>query len=261
VPQDAQQQQRIHVSPGQHGHHRWLEVAGGIQQRRHRCRARGLDDELGPFQAQQQRLRQRLLGHGTDVVDQLPDQSERHVAGAADGDPVGHGRHRGQRHRVPGRERGGIGGRTRCLHPDEADVGPQRLDRDRHPGQQSSPAGAHDDRAHLRALFEYFQTERALPRHDIGMVEGMDEHRTGVDGVLDGGDQRLVHRQAREADLGPVPLRGGDLGQRRSRRHEDGRPGAEQGRGERHPLGMVTRAGGHDPGGPFGGAQVGDAHV
>ena len=106
---------------------------------------------------------------------------EGHVARAADRDAVGHRRHRrpaatgpagGQRGRV---RRGALG-----LHADHPDVGRQRLDRDRDAGEQPAAAGADDDGAHVRALLEDLQADRALPGDDVGVVERVDEHRAGL---------------------------------------------------------------------------------
>ena len=55
--------------------------------------------------------------------------------------------------------------------------GRQRLHRDRDAGEQPAPAHAHDERAHLGALLQDLQADRALARDDVGVVEGVDEHR------------------------------------------------------------------------------------
>ena len=48
------------------------------------------------------------------------------------------------------------------------------------PGQQPAAAGADHDRAHLRALLQDLQADRALPGDDVRVVERVDEHRAGL---------------------------------------------------------------------------------
>lgn len=60
----------------------------------------GLDDELGPLQAQQQGAGERVLRHRADLVKQFADDAEGDVAGAADLDAVGHRDRVVDRHRV-----------------------------------------------------------------------------------------------------------------------------------------------------------------
>ena len=79
----------------------------------------------------------------------------------------------------PGIGRGALG-----LHPHHAYVGAQRLDRDRHPGQQPAAAGGHQHGAYVGCLLEDLEPERALPRDDVDVVEGVDQHRTGLVGEL-----------------------------------------------------------------------------
>ncbi len=60
-------------------------------------RAGRLDDQLGPLQQVEQGLGEHLLAHRRELVDQLGDDRERHVARAADRDAVGHRGHPVQR--------------------------------------------------------------------------------------------------------------------------------------------------------------------
>ncbi len=129
------------------------------------------------------------------------------------------------------------------------------------PRGQAAAADAHDDRAHLGALLQDLQPQRALARDDVGVVEGVDEDGAGPLRVLLGRRQRLVDHLAVQPHLGAVLPGGRDLGQRRPDRHEDGGADAQQGRGEGHSLGVVARAGGDHARGPFLGGEPGDPHV
>lgn len=158
-------------------------------------------------------------------------------------------------------QRGRIAGRARRLHPDDPHIGPDRLDRHRDARRETAAADAHDDGPHLGALFEDLQPHRALPGDDVRVVEGVDEDRTGLLGVLLRGGQRLVHHMPVQPDLGPVLTGRGHLRQRRPDRHEDRRPYAEQRRRECDTLRMVSGARGDDPGRPLHRRQTRDTYV
>ena len=182
--------------------------------------------------------------------------------GRGDGDPVGHRRHRvGSGHRPAGGERAGERGGPLGLHGDHPDVRTAGLDRGRDPRDQAPAPGADDDRGDVRALVEDLQADRALPGDDVGVLEGVDEHRSGPLGVLGGGHERLGEGLPAEPDLGAVGAGGRDLGQRRGLGHEDGGRSAQQPRGQRHALRVVAGAGGDDPAGPLGVGQPRDARV
>ena len=68
---DVQQHQRVDVAAGQHRDHGRREQLRVRHDRRHRGHPGRLDDELRAFQAQQHRLRQLILRHRDDLVDQL----------------------------------------------------------------------------------------------------------------------------------------------------------------------------------------------
>ena len=125
------------------------------------------------------------------------------------------------------------------LDPDHADVGAQRLDRDRHAGQQAAPAGGHQHGLHLGHLLEDLQAHGALPGDDVGVVERVDEDGTGLLGERLRGGQHVLEVPA-EAHLRAVARGGRDLGDRRPVGHEHGGAGAEHLRGERDALGVVA---------------------
>ena len=76
------------------------------------------------------------------------------------------------------RVRRGAGG----LHADDPHVGAQRLDRQRDPGQQAAATGGHQHGLHVGHLLEHLEPEGALARHDVDVVERVDQHRPGLVG-------------------------------------------------------------------------------
>ena len=76
----------------------------------------------------------------------------------------------------PAASEAGNAAAPRGLRADDPHVGPQRLDRGRDPGDQPAAAGAHDDRAHVGALLEELQADRALAGDDVRVVERVDQH-------------------------------------------------------------------------------------
>ena len=129
------------------------------------------------------------------------------------------------------------------------------------PASQSAATGADDDRPHVGALLEDFQAGRRLPGHDVGVVERVNQHRTGVGGERDGLGERLVNGVSEEPHVGAVLAGGLDLRQRRTLGHEHRRLGAEQRRGERDALRMIAGAGRDDAAGPLGVRQSRDADI
>ncbi|GMA86139.1 hypothetical protein GCM10025868_13890 [Angustibacter aerolatus] len=204
MPQHPQQQQRVDVAARQHDDDRCLERVRLLEQAGHPRRTRGLDDELGPLEQEQQRLRERVLGDRHHVVDQGLHQRERHLAGAAHRDAVGHGAHAPDGQRVTGGERGRVRRGLPRLHPDDPDVGSLRLHRRRDARQQSAATGAHHDGAHVRALLEDLEAHRALAGHDVGVVERVDQHRARLGLERAGVHEAVVDRQADLLDPGAV---------------------------------------------------------
>lgn len=214
MAEDALHEQRVDVAAGEHGDDGPPEGLRVAEQGGDRAGTRRFDDQFGPFQAEQQGAGEFVLGDRADLVDQLLDQAERYVAGAADLDAVGHRvRRRLQGDRVPGGQRGRVRGGARRLHADDPHVGAQRLDRDGDARREPAPADADDDGAYLGALFEDLQADGALARDDVRVVEGVDEDRPGPFRVLLGGGERLVDDLAVQPDLGPVLAGRRDLGE------------------------------------------------
>ncbi len=85
-----------------------------------------------------------------------------------------------------------------------------------------------------------------LPRHDVGVVEGGDEHRPVLGGPRLRRLVRLVEDVARELHVGAVVARRLELRERGPDGHEDRRPDAELAGRERDALCVVACGGGHD---------------
>ena len=149
---DPQQHQRIDVAAGDHHGHRGLEVLRTGEHRGRCSRPGRLDHQLGALEQEHHRSRDLVLGHRGDLVDVALDDGERHVAGAADSDAVGHRGHRGESDGLASRERCRVGRRGRGLHPDHAHGRVDRLHGEGDAGKESATAGADDDRAHLGQL-------------------------------------------------------------------------------------------------------------
>ena len=201
-----------------------LERGRVVQHRGHGGRAGRLDDHLGPLQQRQQRPRERLLGDGEDVVDVVADRGERDVAGQPDRDAVGHRLHRLELHRGAAGQRAGVRRRALGLHADDPDVGPQRLDRDRDPGEQAAAAGRD----------EHGLARRAPARGSPGRrCPGRPRCRRGRRGGS-------APRRSRPRTPGPRPARPRGSGRGRPRRRRTPRVAFSLGIGA--PSGMNTVA-------------------
>ena len=123
---------------------------------------------------------------------------------------------------APACSEGGTAAAPGRLHADHPDVRVGALATAAMPGDQPAAADAGDDRAHVRALLQDLQPDRALTGDHVRVVERVDEDRTGTVGELVRRDQALVDRVPGELDLRAVRLGRGDLRQRRAHRHEHG---------------------------------------
>ena len=129
-------------------------------------------------------------------------------------------------HRVPGR-REALG-----LHADDADVGPHRLGRRRHAGDQAAAADRDDERVDRRLLRQHLERDRALAGDDVAVVERMDDRVAALGGEREAGDARVLEGVALQHDLGAEAARVLDLDARREARHHDRRRDA-------HALGVI----------------------
>jgi hypothetical protein len=135
---------------------------------------RPLDHDLLELDHAQDRERDPVLGH--------PDHAVHPGAGQPEG-VVAHAEHRqavGQR--GPARDgdrfaralRGGEAGRRPGLDPDDLDPRPQRLGRDRDPGEEAGAADRADDGVGVAHLLEHLERHRALAGDDGGVVKTVD---------------------------------------------------------------------------------------
>ena len=166
------------------------------------------------------------------------------------------------RDRVAGRERARERRHRLGLHADHADRRAAALAATAMPGGQAAAADRHHDRAHLRALLDDLQADRALAGDHVRVLERMDEDGAGL------------RRRARARGSGhPRPARRAGRPRRRRtgwpRPWAAGRPAGmttvalvpSSGRGEGHALGVIAGAGRDHPAGPLGVREPGDAQV
>ena len=188
------------------------------QQRRDGGHPGRLDHQLRPLQAEQQGPGQVALGDGAHLVDQPGDVRQRSgprarptaipsaiVAIEASGTG-----------RPAASEAGNAAAAAACTATTRTS-GRQRLHRGGDPGDQPAAAGARRRRWHVRALLEQLQAHGALPGDDVGVVEGVDEHRRRSAARTPAAETSAsVSVCPAQPRVGAVAAGGGDLGQRRA---------------------------------------------
>ena len=185
------------------------------------------------------RLRDRLVVDDDDLVEEIAKDRRRELGRILDRDAVGDRRAGG---RPPGerRTRGG-------LHPDERQLRPQRPQRDRDPGGEAAAADRdHDGARPGRELLRELEPERPLAGDHAGVVEGVDEGRSGRLDVRAGGRDGVVEALAAEHDRRAVAPRRVHLGHRSALRDEDRGGDTGLARSPRHRLPVVAGARGDD---------------
>ncbi len=166
-----------------------------------------------------------------------------------------------ERHGSPCGQRCGVRRRRLGLNPDDVDIRAARLDGGGDTGKESAATGRHDDGADFGRLLDDLQPTGALARHDVHMVEGVDQGGARPRGELSGRNEALVYRVADELDVGAVRARRLLFRDRCSIGHEHRRFDPQQGGRERHPLGMISRTRRDDPTSPFLAGQAAHPHV
>jgi hypothetical protein len=150
---------------------------------------------------------------------------------------------------------GGEGRIHRRLAADDADVGLEGLGRRGDAADQAAAADRHRQDLQVGGVFQHLQGDRALARHDVVVVERVDEgqalffaqlQRVGV-GVVIG----LALDDHRRAEIAGVL----HLHERRGLGHDDGHGHAQASAVISQALGMVAGAGGDDALGLLGVAE------
>ena len=136
------------------------------------------------------------------------------------------------------------------------DAGPDAAQRERDSRGQAAAADRNDHRAEVVDLVRELEPDRPLAGDHDGILERMDERRSGLRGVLERLAHRVLEGVAGELDRGAVVAGRVHLRHRRLRRHEDGRLDAFLARRPRDGLAVVARARGHDSGSSLGLAQA-----
>ena len=78
------------------------------------------------------------------------------------------------------------------LHADDADVRPERAQRERDPGGEPAAADRDDDRLEPRDLLGELEADRPLAGDHVVVLEGVDERRAGLLDVGDRGGDRVL---------------------------------------------------------------------
>ncbi len=219
---EQRQQSGVDVATGEHDDRR----AGGCRpreacgQRGDADRAGAFDDELRALHEQHHRLGGVLLADDDHIVDPARDERQREPSGALDRDAVRDRRGRVDRERRAG-GKGCREGRTRRdLYADDLDRGTGELDRPGEAGGEAASPDRHDHLRHVGHLFEDLEAERRLADDHVRIVEGMDEHRAGLDRPRARRGDAVVDALAAERDHPAVALHCRHLRDRRLGRHE-----------------------------------------
>ena len=187
-----------------------------------------------------------VLRDGDDIVYVFLDDIICILTRVLDGDTVGKGRNSVQGGQGAVLEalihtRGKLGLHTVDLH-----VGVEMLDGIGHAREQSAAADGDDDGLYVGELVEDLQTDGALPRDDLVIVEGMDE---GSPRLLDETASffiSIIVGSGNEANLCPECLGGLYLADGCAVGHTDGGFNAHAGGGQGNTLGVVACATGDD---------------
>ena len=138
----------------------------------------------------------------------------------------------------------------RGLDADDADLGPQCVERDRDPCREPAAAdGDHHGRRPVGELLGELEPERPLAGDDARVLEGVHERGSGLLRAGECERGRLVEALARQLDLGPVAPSGVDLRHGRGLGDEDRRGDAGLARRPRNRLPVVPGARRDDAGG------------
>ena len=128
-------------------------------------------------------------------------------------------------------------------------------------GHEASPTNRNNDGPNIGLLFKNFQTDGALPGDDVGVIKRGYSHRTRFLSKLFGFLKRLQHVFPTEHYIGPVRLRGLELGKGNTQGCENRGFDALFFGSKGNTLGVVTRTSCHHSAGLFFIAEFRDAIV
>ena len=143
-------------------------------------------------------------------------------------------------------QRGRVAGSAAACTPTTRTSGRTDLTAARRPASSPPPPVRHHDGAHVGHLLEDLQADGPLAGHDVGVVERVDQHRTGSS---ENAGPRPGPRRPSCPRTGPRRRSRGvacDLGHRRVLRHEHRRSAPEHRGREGDALGVVAGAGRDD---------------
>ncbi len=113
---------------------------------------------------------------------------------------------------------------------------------------EAASADRDDHGLRIRELLGELEPDRALSGDHVQVLVGMDEGRSGLLDVREGGGHGFLERLACQLGAGPVVAGRVDLGHRRLGGHEDRGLDPRLAGGPGDGLSVVPRACGHDPG-------------
>jgi hypothetical protein len=205
--------------------------------------AGALDEQLRALNAQDERLRDLLVGHLDGVGEDVLEDGARKLAGMLHGDAVGD--------------------RVARLtdHADHPHTGAAILQRERDAGGEPAAADRDQHGLGVGRLLRELEADRPLAGDHALVLEGVHERRAGALDVRRRGRDGLLEALAGQLGRAAVGASGLDLGHRRVLRHEDRRGDARFPRRPGHRLPVVPRARRDDSGGALALAQGRDRVV
>jgi hypothetical protein len=212
VTHDLHEHSGIDVAAGEEGASRPGTFDLPAEKGCDRCGAGALDNELHPFEEEDDRCGDLVVGDSHDGVEPVGEDPSRQLGGLLDCDSV--------RDRGAEVGRAGEGSAALGLHADDADSRTQLCKRERDARGEPSTAHGEDNRLHLGQLLVELEPDRPLAGDDPLVVEGMNGGGASLH-PLERRRLRLVEALACEHDLGAVASRRVHLRHRRLGRHED----------------------------------------
>ncbi len=224
-----------------------------VDESRNRRRASAFGQSFFAFQQQQDGVGDFFFFDGNDVVHILLNQRQGALAGAPDGDAIGDGRGRHERHRLALRDRNFHGRQARRLHPENLNLRVRLFQRAGDAADQPAAADRNDDRFEVGMLLDELQADSALSGDDGIVIEGMHEGEVLSLAAAHGLFVSFVVVRAVQHDIGAITARSRNLDERRGQRHANLGADAELASVVGNPLCVISGRGrDHAPGTFFG---------